>query len=262
MKLVINDISKCEQFVAIFQQLKTLSSSLFWEINPDNILIQGIDQGNVCMFQLVLDKSWFDCFTIIDGEDESFYICSTLLSKFLNTRFEHQSIEITLCESQDKINITLNSDKKSEFKKSVTLALLDADHKQLNIPEMEYTAEFSIESKKLNVLVDQLSLMDDIVKIHCDDEVISFKTYGLDGEMDVTLPHDDIDEYLIDEDTSVDVRYSLAYMKKLCQYHKVSDVVEVQVSVKFPLMVTYKLNPLNTLNYLKFYLAPKIDDYE
>ena len=43
---------------------------------------------------------------------------------------------------------------------------------------------------------------------------------------------------------SVDVMFSLGYMKKFCQYHKVSDDVELQISDEFPLMVTYKLNAL------------------
>ena len=99
--------------------------------------------------------------------------------------------------------------------------------------------------------------MNDVVNIHCDEETVVLTCKGLEGEMLVTIPHDDIEEYIIEEEASVDVKFSLGYMKKFCQYHKVSDNVELQISEEFPLMVTYKLN---ALNYLKFYLAPKIDD--
>ena len=122
---------------------------------------------------------------------------------------------------------------------------------------MEYTVELTLESKKLNTLVDQLSLMSDAVNIHCDEETVKFTSEGMDGEMVVTIPHDDIEEFIIEEEATLDVMFSIGYMKKFCQYQKVSDSVELQISEEYPLMVTYKLN---ALNYLKFYLAPKIED--
>ena len=264
MKICINNISKCEKFVAIFQQLKYLTGVLCWKINGDKISINGLDQSHVLMFQLVLGKTWFDDFEsdiveseIDDAESNTIYICSNLFAKILNTRFEHQTIKINFDTNSDNINIVLESDDKAEFNKSFILSLMDAAHEALVIPDMEYTAEFSIESKKLNCLVDQLSLVDDIVNIHCDEKIIKFTTDGIEGKMEVSIPHNDIEEYIIDEEATLDIRYSLGYMKKFCQYHKVCDSVEIQLSDEYPLMVTYKLN---ALNYLKFYLAPKIDD--
>ena len=259
MKIKITDTHKCDKFVAIFQQLKTLSSSLCWQIDEDSITVQGMDQGHVSMFQLVLGNTWFDTYEHVSGDLPVFHICSTLLAKFLNIRSDHQTIDISLDENADKIKIRFESDDKAEFNKALSLSLMDAEQESLNIPEMEYTAEFILQSKKLNSLVDQLSLMNDIVEIHCDEETIKLKTEGLEGIMEVSIPHDDIEEYIIDEDTSVDVSYSLNYMKKFCQYHRVSETVELQISEQYPLMVTYKLN---ALNYLKFYLAPKMDDNE
>ena len=258
MKITITDVAKCDKFVAIFQQLRTLSATLCWQIGEDSITIQGMDQGHVAMFQLVLGNTWFDDYTS-NLDISEFHICSNLLAKFLNTRSEHQTIDINLDDSGDKIKIKFESNDKSEFNKSFMLPLIDAEQENLSIPEMEYSAEFSMESKKLNRLIDQLSLMDDVVDIHCDEESIKFTTEGLDGKMDVCIPHSDIEEYIIEEGASLRVRFSLGYMKKFCQYHKVSDVVEIQISDEYPLLVVYKLN---ALNYLKFYLAPKIDDSE
>jgi len=259
MKIKITDTSKCDKFVAIFQQLKNLSPSLCWQVDEDSITIQGMDQGHVSMFQLVLGNTWFDIYEHVPDDVPVFHICSNLLAKFLNTRSDHQTIDMTLNDEADKIKIKFESNDKSEFNKGLTLSLMDAEQENLNIPDMEYTAEFTLESKKLNSLIDQLSLMHDIVNIHCDEETIKLKTEGLEGIMEVSIPHDEIEEYIIDEDASVDVSFSLSYMKKFCQYHKVSDVVEINISEEYPLMVTYKLN---ALNYLKFYLAPKIDDNE
>ena len=256
MKITITDHQKCEKFVAIFQQLRHLTTTLSWGIDEDGIIIQGMDQGHVCMFQLVLGNTWFDNYETDQQDVACFDICPNLLARFLNTRSEHQTIEITMI-SGDRLGIKMESNDKSEFNKNLSLSLIDADQPELTIPEMEYTAELTLESKKLNNLVDQLSLMNDVVNIHCDEETVVLTCKGLEGEMLVTIPHDDIEEYIIEEEASVDVKFSLGYMKKFCQYHKVSDNVELQISEEFPLMVTYKLN---ALNYLKFYLAPKIDD--
>jgi proliferating cell nuclear antigen len=256
MKITITDLNKCEKFVAIFQQLKVMTSSLSWGIDDEGVIVQGMDQGHVSMFQLVLGGTWFDNYEASTDDIASFHICPILLAKFLNTRSEHQTIEISIVGG-DRLGIKLESDNKSEFNKNLSLSLIDADQPEMNIPEMEYTAELTLESKKLNTLVDQLALMNDVVNIHCDEETVKLTSEGLEGEMVVTIPHQDIEEYIIEEEASVDVAFSLGYMKKFCQYHKVSDTVELQISEEYPLMVTYKLN---ALNFLKFYLAPKIDD--
>lgn len=256
MKITITDLSKCEKFVAIFKQLKELTSTLSWGLNDEGVIIQGMDQTHVCMFQLVLGNTWFDAYTVSDSDITSFNICPSLLSRFLNTRSDHQSIEITIMTC-DRISIKFESSDKSEFNKSLSLSLVDADQPEVTIPDMEYTVELTLESKKLNTLVDQLSLMSDSVNIHCDEETVKFISEGMDGEMVVMIPHDDIEEFIIEEEATLDVMFSIAYMKKLCQYQKVSESVELQISEEFPLMVTYKLN---ALNYLKFYLAPKIED--
>ena len=256
MKITITDLSKCEKFVAIFKQLKELTSTLSWGDDDEGVIIQGMDQTHVCMFQLVLGNTWFDGYTTSDSDIASFDICPALLARFLNTRSEHQTIEITIT-TQDRIGIKFESSDKSEFNKSFSLSLIDADQPEVSIPEMEYTVELTLESKKLNTLVDQLALMSDSVNIHCDEETVRFTSEGLDGEMIVNIPHDDIEEFIIEEDAILNVVFSIGYMKKFCQYQKVSDNVELQISEEFPLMVTYKLN---ALNYLKFYLAPKIED--
>ena len=256
MKISITDTSKCEKFVAIFKQLKEMTSTLSWSIDDEGVIIQGMDQTHVCMFQLVLGNTWFDYYTSSDSDVVSFDICPSLLARFLNTRSEHQTIEITIT-TQDRITIKFESNDKSEFNKKFSLSLIDGDQPEVNIPEMEYTVELTLESKKLNTLVDQLALMNDTVSIHCDEETVKLTSEGLDGEMVVTIPHDDIEEFIIEEEATVDVVFSIGYMKKFCQYQKVSDSVELQISEEYPLMVTYKLN---ALNYLKFYLAPKIED--
>ena len=256
MKIVISEISKCEKFVAIFQQLKVMTTSLSCGIDDEGIIIQGMDPGHVCMFQLVLGKTWFDEYETNEHDIASFDICPLLLARFLGIRSDNQTIEINITTG-DRLGMKFTSNNKAEFDKNLSLSLIDSSHDEVNIPDMEYTAELTLESKKLNSLVDQLALMNDVVSIHCDEEVVRLTSEGVEGEMVVTIPHEDIEEYIIEEEASLDVMFSLGYMKKFCQYHKVSDSVELQISEEYPLMVTYKLN---ALNYLKFYLAPKIDD--
>ena len=174
------------------------------------------------MFQLVLGNTWFDYYTSSDSDVVSFDICPSLLARFLNTRSEHQTIEITIT-TQDRITIKFESNDKSEFNKKFSLSLIDADQPEVNIPRDGVYCGINSRIKKLNTLVDQLALMNDTVSIHCDEETVKLTSEGLDGEMVVTIPHDDIEEFIIEEEATVDVVFSIGYMKKFCQYQKVSD---------------------------------------
>jgi len=259
MRFVIRDTSKCERFVAIFQQLKSLAESLCWTMSDGGVRVQGMDPGHVAMFQLALDGTWLDQLVFGETGDPSFCVSSGLLARLLGMRADNQTIDFELDAAKDSVKIKLESSHKEEFNKSFVLPLLDNEQDALDVPEMEYSAEFSMGSKKLGVLVDQLALMSDAVDICCDGETVKFTAEGLEGKMEVVIPEDDVEEYVIEEDTTVDVRFGLNYMKKLCQYHKVSDTVELQISGEFPLLVAYRLN---ASNFLKFYLAPKIGDGE
>ena len=199
MKITITDLSKCEKFIAIFQQLKVMTTTLSWRIDVDGVVVQGMDQGHVSMFQLVLGNTWFDKYETNEADPAAFHICPNLLARFLSTRSEHQTIEISI-GGGDRLGIKLESDNKSEFNKNLSLSLIDSDQPEMNIPEMEYTSELTLGSKKLNNLVDQLALMNDVVSIHCDEETVRLTSEGIEGEMVVTIPHDDIEEYIIEED--------------------------------------------------------------
>ena len=65
------------------------------------------------------------------------------------------------------------------------------------------------------------------------------------------------------EDLDLSVTYALMYINTMCNFSKLNDSVYIHISEDIPLKMHYSLDEKDSTeseNYVKFYLAPKIDD--
>ena len=259
MKLIINDAKKSEQFGTIFQNLFQISNDIAMRFTNEQIYVQGMDSSHVCMFELVLKKEWFTQFDFTEGKDPELVCINTgNIHKVLNIREENQSIEMTI-NNDDYLYIKFNSVNKSEFNKQFKMTLLDNTIQELTIPDFDYSAEINIPTRKISKLIDQFALFHDIVNISCSEEEIKFVVAGDTGTMEVDIPLEDLNEFLIDEDTIVSVTFAVNLLKRMCQFYKLTDEGVLNLSNDYPLRIDYNLE--NDC-YLRLYLAPKFDDNE
>jgi hypothetical protein len=77
--------------------------------------------------------------------------------------------------------------------------------------------------------------------------------------MVVDIKLDDLEEYSIEEGATFKIEYALKYFLWIMEYSVISDSVSIHVSNKIPMKVVYSLGEEN---YIKFWLAPKFDDYD
>ena len=64
MRLIIDNKSKQEIFVAIFQILKQWSSHINMHFEKDKLYIQAMDKSHVCLADINIKSAWFsnyDC---------------------------------------------------------------------------------------------------------------------------------------------------------------------------------------------------------
>ena len=115
------------------------------------------------IYEVKMNTDWFHEFEIDDDDAHSICVSSNILAKILATRQPSQHMIITYKGKPDNINIKFASLKKDgrnqEFPKEFSVPLMDVDQDLLNIPELEYSAEFGIGSKSLLITNEQLSLL-------------------------------------------------------------------------------------------------------
>tara|TARA_B100001121_G_C18667127_1_gene611882 strand:- start:238 stop:1017 length:780 start_codon:yes stop_codon:yes gene_type:complete len=259
MKLLINDAKKSDQFGTIFQNLTQIANEIAMRFSCEKVYVQGMDSSHVCMFELVLKKEWFTEFNFDQGNDQEFICLNTSnMHKVLNIREENQSIEIST-KNDDFLHIKFKSDHKTEFNKQFKMSLLDNTVQELTIPEFEYSAEINIPTRKISKLIDQFALFHDTVNITCSEEEIKFDVQGDTGTMEVDIPLEDLNEFLMDEDATVSVTFAVNLLKRVCQFYKLTDEGVLNLSNDYPLRMDYNLE---NECHLRLYLAPKFDDTE
>jgi len=259
MKITISDKSKKDYFVALFQTLKNCTNIVSSVFETNKLHIQGMDKSHVCMFDVNIDKSWFDEYNV---EKETTIAVDTFIFHLIITaKQDTNDIIIQFNEESDPDNLIVDlishEHLKGEFNKHFKIPLVEHEYELLNIPDVDYAADFSINSKKIGEIFSQMMIFGNDINIKCSEEKIDLITNGVTGEMMVNIPIDDLTEFSIIEGELIDLKYSLAYISKMCLTNKLSNEVDFYISSEYPMKINYNLGENSSI---VFYIAPKIDD--
>lgn len=256
MKIIISNKHKKELFVALFQTLKNCSTLVNIDFKKDFMHIQGMDKSHVCLFNVNILKVWFDEYDV--EEDNNVCIDSNIFHMIISNKNDGLDIVIRL-EGEDNLNVDLFSAEhsKGEFNKYFKIPLADFSYEELEVPNVEYDAEFSVSSKKICDIVSQMIMFGTDINIKCSEEKIDLITNGLTGEMLVNIPIDDLNEYSIIEGEVVNLNYSLSYIHKMCLTNKLSNEIQISISAEYPMKISYDLGDNSSI---VFFMAPKLTD--
>ena len=258
MRLTIENKSKLEVFVAIFQILKNWSSHINIHFETTRLFIQSVDKSHICLANIEIKSKWFSEY-IIDTNNK-ISLDSTSFYAMMIYALKHDILEIIFDEEKTSdilfINLLNNKEKKS-FNHYFELPLIDADEDNLSIPNVEYDLDLSIESKKIVDLFAELLVFGNDLNIVCNENKLEFTSSGDTGKLKVDVPVADLEEFSICEDLTLDISYSLNHLLKMCSSIKLSELVTISISEEYPMSLKYDLGDESSV---LFYIAPKISD--
>lgn len=262
MQIQINDKKKRDIFVSIFHILKSCSSTTNLIVDSDVFHIQGMDKSHICLFDLKLKTNWFDIYTVSDKTQICFN--TNVFYSIIGLKAENQNLIITMnTDEPDNLHIRFENDgtKKgaaSELKKAFKLPLMEYEYEEMNIPTPEYDAEFSYSSKQISDVFSQLGSFGDDIIVKCSEEELNLTSKGVNGEMMVNVPIDDLTSFSIVEGEEITLTYSLVYINKMCITNKLSTDIDFSLSNECPLKIGYSLGEDSALI---FFIAPKMNEY-
>lgn len=148
----------------------------------------------------------------------------------------------------------------SEFE----LKLMDIDQDQLGIPEGEFEAQVEMPSTEFQRICRDLSSIGESVTVSVSKEGLKFAVDGDIGTGSVTIkPNASVDDEAgttsITMSEPVEVILSVKYLSQIAKAGSLSDSVLLCFGATVPTLLEYKLGELG---YLRFYLAPKINEDE
>lgn len=260
MKLCISDKLKKDIFVTIFQCLKNFTNVINIIFKPDHIYLQGMDKSHVCLYDIKVCSSWFSQYAFDEAVDVSAISINTAtIHSVLSITQEHQTLVMHYSGDPDKLKIDFVNDLqlKGEFSRFFELPLVELDMQLLEIPSVDYDAEFSVNAKKMQEITSQLSLFGETMNIYCSEEVINISATGDSGKMMINIPIDDLNEFSISEGQEFKLNYSLNYVHKMCVTTKLSQEISFGISGEFPMKISYNIGEGSSV---VFYLAPKVLD--
>ena len=260
MKVVIPLGDKAMQFVTIFQHLKMKITDANLVFDEEKMYMQGMDNSQIGLFELKLLANWFQEYEV--SQPVTLGINCELLHKMLNCLDRLQNIILTFEEDGDNLDIQFTSAEKGIIDKHFILPLMDIDIPLMQIPPTEYTADIILAAAVFEKIIEQLLIFADSVKVICSEDSVSLKTTSSStsefGQMEAKIQFDDMTEYAIEEDTTLNLTFSLEHLNWMVQFSKLCNEMSIHFKKDIPLKLTYNLTEDC---FIQFFLAPKFEDY-
>lgn len=264
MNISITNLVKADIFAGIFQHIKVFTDNVNIIFDKDSISLQTMDNSRISIFEVKIPATWFDTYTHTAQSSIAVGISSIILFKILNARDKSQNLQIIYNEgATDSLEIhflSLEGSKTVCYDKHFVVPLIDMEVDNMNIPDIDYSAEFSLPATVFSALVNQLKQFGETLEIQCSEQNIFLVAHSLEsGKMSVEIKNDDLTEFAIVEGDELNLSYSLNYLHNICLYNKLAKEIGIHLCANYPLRIDYDLGEGASI---RFYLAPKIGDDE
>ncbi|CAO3667595.1 unnamed protein product [Rhizopus stolonifer] len=246
---------------SILEAVRELVTNCNLDCNDSGIALQAMDNSHVALVALMLRSDGFDPYQC--DRNLPLGINLTNLSKILKCARNDDILTLKADDGGDVVNFVFES-KDSDKVSSYDLKLLDIDSEHLGIPDTTYDANIQMPSVKFQEIVRDLSTLSDSITITCTKEGIKFSADGEIARGSVTVKAsssvDDEDESTtIELQQSVAMSFAVKYLVNFTKATPLSSRVSLNMSADVPLLIDYKLD---NIGYVRYYLAPKIEDEE
>ncbi|KAK1315347.1 Proliferating cell nuclear antigen [Acorus calamus] len=231
------------------------------DCSSTGVSLQAMDSSHVALVALMLRSEGFDHFRCDRSVSMGMNLAN--VSKLLRCSAPDDIVTLRADDDADTLTFMFESpkqDKISDFE----MKLMDIQSEHLGIPEAEYQSIVRMPSQEFAHICKDLSSIGDTVVISVTKEGVKFSTRGDIGNANIVCRQnasaDKPEESTIIEMTEpVSLTFALRYMNSFTRATPLSNTVTISMSSDLPVVVEYKIAEMG---YLRFYLAPKIEDEE
>ena len=263
MEIVIADKDKFTKFSSIFRHLPLFMDTVNIHVNTNGIYLQGMDTSQVCLFELRLQDDWFTSYQVEHNVVLGIH-CNTFYKVIQCLEDNNQHMKLNY-DDGDYLKISLEGSVATAANKYFELPLIDIDSEMLEIPETDYSVDIEIHSQIITNYINQLMIFDEDFKMNCTQDNIIMKSKSESGSLSIEMTDDNILLYCLEEGfESLDLTFCLTYIKHMCNFSKITKSVVINLKDNTPLRFHQSFDDVEVFedskNYLRFYLAPKIED--
>lgn len=257
-------------FGQIVDGVCALASDVNMDISPDGIRLQAMDSAHVSLCAVLMRSAGFLEFDCKNAAAHTIGVNFANLSRVLKCASADDVVCLSTVDCDgDELHIKLRPQDPSARTSDFTLKLLNIDVDRLAIREMSYECSVSLPTAELTRIVRDLAkigegaLGGDTIQILIDHDYVEFTVHGTAGSGSVRLgasagAPDKPQKQAVSVDVqrsckmSFGVRYLLSFTKAAA-----GDTVQISMARDAPMRIEYDLAEWG---YVRFYLAPKLDE--
>jgi proliferating cell nuclear antigen len=274
-------ISEGKIFKQIIDSIKDLVQDANMDCSNDGISIQSMDSSHVSLVSVHLNSNGLDHYRCDRAQNLGFN--SANLSKILKCANNDDIITLKADDAADNLTLLFESPKNAriaDFGKyrgcnnpidvphvltrvlSTELKLMDIDNEQLGIPDTPYKCTVEMNSSEFQRIIRDLQVLGETCTISVTKEGIRFSVSGDLGTGNILTRADgdvekEEDKVRIEMKEPVELNFALRYLNFFTKATALSPRVIISMSPDVPVVVEY---PIEEVGYVKYYLAPKIDE--
>jgi len=245
----------------ILESIKDLVVETSFDCTPVGIALQAMDSSHVSLVSLLLREDGFERYRC--DRNISLGINLSSMSKIIKCAANDDTVTLKAEDKGNSVTFVFDSAKQTKVSE-FDLKLIEIDAEQLGIPETEYKAVVEMSSSEFQRICRDLTTLGDTVVISVTKEGVRFSVNGDLGDGNITLsPSREVDTKAEDEITiqmeeGVCLTFALRYLNFFTKATALSTRVTLSMSKDVPLVVEYRIG--DNLGYVRYYLAPKIED--
>lgn len=245
----------------ILEAVKELVTDANFDCSATGISLQAMDSSHVSLVSMLLRGDGFKEYRC--DRNVSLGVNMNSMAKILKCAGNDDTLTLKSSDSGDTIDFVFENakqDKTSEFE----LKLLDINSEHLGIPDTEYSCVIKMPAHEFQRICRDLTTLGDTVVISATKEGVKFSVSGELGNGNVLLRQTSDADTKEEEQTHIDMKepvsltFALRYLNFFTKATSLSDVVILSMSKDVPLVVEYRIQ--QDLGYLRYYLAPKIEE--
>jgi len=231
--------------------ISTLVDEATFNLTPDNLKLRAMDPSRVAMIDFEWPKTIFDEYTC--DQPTKMCINITEILKLLRRTSKDETIELTLDEKTNRLNITI----KGKYERTFNMPTLEAAEEEVPTPKITFNARAKITTDGLHQAVEDVQLVSDHVKIEIDPEKVTMRAAG--DLMGATIELKKGSDTLLDIETKEPSKatYSLSYLTEIIKTAAASsEIATLEFSNDMPIRIDFQQPKEGKLT---FYLAPRIE---
>jgi len=261
-------LGKVSLLKKVSEVVKDLVIDVPFDCDQSGMSLQAMDGSHISLVMMKLGAGLFSnyrCDSVVN-----FALSMHNLGSALKCAGDDETCQIKYNNAEGENVLLTFVDEKYHCKQDVTLKLMDLEAERLAVPEQQYEAIIEMPSKKFHKTVSDLSSFSGSLTITASEGKVVFEATGENGSNVMTFTSDEqvsdevSDVYnkfdgriKISASEAVKVTFSIKYLVQFSKGMKLADRVRLSISNRCPLAVEYQIEDDG---YLRFYLAPKIED--